>query len=114
MKQLSLGMNSAWIVLFIAGLFEAGWVIGMKYSEGFTKLIPSAFTLVCMIISMFLLSYAVKTLPIGTGYAVWTGIGVVASVILGIILFNENREFLRLFFITLIMIGIAGLKIITK
>jgi len=114
MKQLSPGVNSAWTLLFIAGLFEAGWVIGMKYSEGFTKIVPSAITLVCMVVSMVLLSYAVKTLPIGTGYAVWTGIGVVASVVLGIILFNEPREFLRLFFITLIMIGIVGLKLITK
>ncbi|HOJ19102.1 MAG: multidrug efflux SMR transporter [Ignavibacteriales bacterium] len=114
MKYPVLNTNTAWLLLFIAGLFEAGWVIGMKYSDGFTRIIPSIITVICMVISMLLLSYAVRTLPIGTGYAVWTGIGVIASVILGIILFKEEKDFLRLFFITLIMIGITGLKVVTK
>jgi len=81
MKYPVLNTNTAWLLLFIAGLFEAGWVIGMKYSDGFTRIIPSIITVICMVISMLLLSYAVRTLPIGTGYAVWTGIGVIASVI---------------------------------
>jgi len=104
---------SDWAILFIAGLFEAGWVIGLKYSEGFSRPIPSVITIVLMIISMVLLSYAVKTIPIGTGYAVWTGIGVIASVIMGILLFKEPSDFLRLFFIFLILIGISGLKFIS-
>ena len=76
-----------WIVLFVAGLFEVAWAIGLKYTEGFSKLWPSVFTIVCMIISMGLLAYAVKHLPIGTAYAIWTGIGAVGTAILGIVLF---------------------------
>lgn len=100
-----------WIVLFVAGLFEVAWAIGLKYTEGFSKLWPSVFTIVCMIISMGLLAYAVKHLPIGTAYAIWTGIGVVGTAILGIILFNESKELVRIFFIFLIVVGIIGLKI---
>ena len=100
-----------WIVLFVAGLFEVAWAIGLKYTEGFSKLWPSVFTIVCMIISMGLLAYAVKHLPIGTAYAIWTGIGAVGTAILGIVLFNESKELIRIFFIFLIVVGIIGLKI---
>jgi len=100
-----------WIVLFIAGLFEVAWAIGLKYTEGFSKLWPSVFTIVCMIISMGLLAYAVKYLPVGTAYAIWTGIGAVGTAILGMILFNESKELVRIFFIFLIVVGIVGLKI---
>jgi len=100
-----------WIILFIAGLFEIAWAIGLKYTEGFSKLWPSVFTIVCMIISMGLLAYAVKHLPIGTAYAIWTGIGAVGTAILGIILFNESKELIRVFFIFLIVVGIVGLKV---
>lgn len=102
-----------WFILFVAGLFEIAWAIGLKYSSGFTKLWPSVFTIVSMIISMGLLAYAVKHLPVGTAYAVWTGIGAVGTAILGIIFFNESRELIRIFFIFLIIIGIAGLKVFT-
>ena len=103
-----------WFILFIAGLFEIAWAIGLKYSEGFTKPLASVFTIVTMIISMALLSYSVKTLPVGTAYAVWTGIGAVGTAILGIFLFNESREFIRIFFIFLIIAGIVGLRFYSK
>jgi len=103
-----------WFILFIAGLFEIAWAIGLKYSEGFTKPLASVFTIVTMIISMALLSYSVKTLPVGTAYAVWTGIGAVGTAILGIVLFNESREFMRIFFIFLIIVGIVGLRFYAK
>jgi quaternary ammonium compound-resistance protein SugE len=103
-----------WIILFIAGLFEVAWAIGLKYTEGFSKLWPSVFTIICMIISMGLLAYAVKHLPIGTAYAIWTGIGAVGTAILGIILFNESKELVRIFFILLIVIGIVGLKLFSS
>ncbi|HKI78229.1 MAG TPA: quaternary ammonium compound efflux SMR transporter SugE [Ignavibacteriaceae bacterium] len=101
----------AWFILFIAGLFETAWAIGMKYSEGFTKLWPSIFTIVCILISMGLLSYSLKSLPVGTAYAVWTGIGAVGTAILGIVLFGESKEFIRLFFMFLIIVGLVGLKV---
>ncbi|CAM3646161.1 quaternary ammonium compound efflux SMR transporter SugE [Mesobacillus zeae] len=100
----------AWVLLFIAGLFEVVWSIGLKYTEGFTKLWPSVITVVGMIISFYFLSAAVKTLPIGTAYAVWTGIGAAGAVILGIILFGEPKSMLRLAFVGLILVGIIGLK----
>jgi len=103
-----------WFILFIAGLFEIAWAIGLKYSEGFTKPLASVFTIVTMIISMALLSYSVKTLPVGTAYAVWTGIGAVGTAILGIFLFNESREFMRIFFIFLIVVGLVGLRFYGK
>ena len=101
----------AWLILFIAGLFEIAWAIGLKYSDGFTKLWPSIFTVVSILVSMGLLAYSVKFLPVGTAYAVWTGIGAVGTAILGIILFEESKEFVRIFFIFLIIVGIVGLKI---
>ena len=100
-----------WLVLFIAGLFEVAWAIGLKYSDGFSRLYPSIFTIISMILSMGLLAYAVKGLPIGTAYTVWTGIGAVGTSLLGIMLFNESKDFLRLFFIFLIIVGIVGLKL---
>ena len=100
-----------WLVLFIAGLFEVAWAIGLKYTDGFSKLLPSVFTIICMIISMGLLAFTVKHLPVGTAYAVWTGIGAVGTAILGMILFNESKEIMRVFFIFLIVVGIVGLKV---
>ncbi|HSL89544.1 MAG TPA: quaternary ammonium compound efflux SMR transporter SugE [Ignavibacteriaceae bacterium] len=102
-----------WLVLFIAGLFEIAWAVGLKYSDGFSKLWPSVFTIASMIISMGLLAYSVKHLPVGTAYAVWTGIGAVGTAILGMFLFNESKEFIRIFFIFLIVVGIVGLKLFT-
>lgn len=104
----------AWIYLLIAGLFEIGWAVGLKYTDGFTKLWPSVATIITMILSFYFLSTAVKTIPIGTAYGVWTGIGAVGTAILGIILFGESKEFIRIFFIMLIVIGIVGLKIFSK
>ena len=104
----------SWIYLFIAGLFEIGWAVGLKYTNGFTKLWPSVITIIGMILSFYFLSNAVKTIPIGTAYAVWTGIGAVGTAIIGIILFGESKEFIRLFFILLIVVGIIGLKIFSK
>lgn len=100
-----------WIYLFVAGVFETAWAIGLKYSAGFTKLGPSIFTAVGMIISFYLLALALRTLPVGTAYAVWTGIGAVGAAILGIFLFNESRDLARIFCIFLIVAGIIGLKI---
>ena len=104
----------AWVYLFIAGLFEIGWAVGLKYSTGFTKLQPSIITIIAMIASFYFLAIAVKTIPIGTGYAVWTGIGAVGTAIAGIILFGESKELIRIFCILLIIIGIVGLKIFSK
>ncbi len=101
----------AWIYLFIAGAFEIGWVIGLKYAEGFTKLMPSIFTVGCMIASIIFLGLAVKTLPLGTSYAIWTGIGSVGAMIAGIILFGEDAAFMRLACAGLILAGIVGLKL---
>lgn len=108
----SLSSNTiAWIVLIIAGLFEICWAIGLKYSEGFTKLIPSVFTLLTLGISMFLLARASQTLPIGTAYGVWVGVGALGTATLGIVLFHEPVSALRLFFLALLLISIIGLKL---
>jgi quaternary ammonium compound-resistance protein SugE len=104
-------INTAWINLIIAGIFETVWAIGMKYTEGFSKLIPSIWTLAAMGISVYLLSVAVRTIPIGTAYAVWTGIGAVGTVILGIFLFDETASFIRILLILVIIFAIVGLKI---
>lgn len=101
----------SWFILIVAGLFEICWAVGLKYSNGFTKFWTGAFTIVSMILSMVLLSFSIKEIPLGTAYAVWTGIGAFGTAILGIFLFNESSEFIRLFFIFLIVAGIAGLKI---
>ncbi len=105
------GRSMDWIILFIAGLFETAWAIGMKYSNGFTKPYPSLFTAITMAISVYLLSVSIKTLPVGTAYAVWTGIGAVGTAVLGIILFGESKELVRIGFIFLIVVGIVGLRI---
>jgi quaternary ammonium compound-resistance protein SugE len=101
----------AWLYLFIAGVFETAWAIGLKYSAGFTKFGPSAFTVVAMMVSLYLLALALRTIPVGTGYAVWTGIGTVGAAVLGILLFNESRETARILCILLIVAGIIGLKL---
>lgn len=104
----------AWIILFLAGLFEIGWAVGLKYTDGFTKLWPSVGTLASMGISVLLLAIALKTLPLGTGYAIWTGIGTIGTVIFGVIVFGESTEVLRLACIAMIIGGIVGLKLITS
>lgn len=101
----------AWIYLFVAGLFEIGWAIGLKYTEGFTRLMPSLLTAASMIASVVLLGLALKALPVGTGYAVWTGIGTVGTALLGIYLFGEPATAARLACIGLIVAGILGLKL---
>lgn len=103
-----------WIILAIAGFFETGWAISMKLSNGFTDLKWSIITLVLLIISMVLLAISLKVLPLGTAYAVWTGIGAVSTAIIGMIFFKESTEFWRIFFISLILIGLIGLKVVTK
>ncbi len=102
-----------WLILIIAGIFEVAWAVGMKYSHGFTRLWPSVFTVLAMIISVYLLSLATKQISLGTAYAVWTGIGVIGTTVYGILYFSEPVEFLRIFFILLILIAIVGLKIIS-
>ena len=101
----------AWVYLFIAGIFEIVWAIGLKYLQGFTRLYPSLITIGGMIVSFYLLSLATKTLPMGTAYAVWTGIGALGTVLLGIILFHEPVNLIRISFLALILIGILGLKL---
>lgn len=103
----------AWIVLFVAGLLEIGWAVGLKYTEGFTRLWPSVLTAVALIASMALLGVALRTLPLGTAYAVWTGIGTVGTAVLGIVLFKEPATAMRLLCIALIVAGIVGLKLAT-
>ncbi|RDI47928.1 quaternary ammonium compound efflux SMR transporter SugE [Falsibacillus pallidus] len=100
----------AWIYLVIAGVFEVVWSIGLKYSHGFTKLYPSLATIAGMIISFYFLAAAAKVLPIGTAYAIWTGIGAAGAVIMGIILFGEPKSLIRFIFLLFIVIGIIGLK----
>lgn len=104
---------TAWTILFIAGLMETGWAIGLKYTEGWTKLVPSAITLVFMAGSFLLLSKSLEDLPVGTAYAVWTGIGAVGTVVIGIFVLGESRDILRLLCIMLIVAGIAGLMIVS-
>ncbi len=104
----------AWIILVLAGLFEVGWAIGLKYTDGFTRLWPSVGTIVAMGVSFLFLSYALKVIPIGTAYAVWTGIGAVGVAILGMVLFGESRNAFRLLCILVIVGGIAGLKFSTN
>ncbi|QYO63992.1 quaternary ammonium compound efflux SMR transporter SugE [Leptolyngbya sp. 7M] len=100
-----------WLYLVIAGLLEIAWAIGLKYTEGWTRLVPSLVTGVLMVASFYFLSLAVKTLPIGTAYAVWTGIGTVGAALIGMVLFDEPRDAVRVICIMLIIAGIAGLKI---
>ena len=102
-----------WIVLTVAGLFEIGWAVGLKYSEGFSKPLPSVLTVVAMAFSLWLLAVAMKTIPVGTAYAVWTGIGAVGVAILGMLLFGESRELLRVVCLFLIIAGIIGLRLVS-
>ena len=102
-----------WFILIVAGLFEIVWAIGLKYSEGFTRLWPTVITIIGMIISMTLLGFAMRTLPVGTAYAVWTGIGAAGTVILGIMLFGEPATFIRIVCIMMILGGILGLKFLS-
>ena len=103
----------AWSILFVAGLLEIIWAIGLKYTEGFTRLVPSAVTLAAMAGSVILLGLALKSLPVGTAYAVWTGIGAVGTATLGMVLFGEPATAFRLASIGLIVAGIIGLKLVT-
>jgi quaternary ammonium compound-resistance protein SugE len=101
----------AWVYLFVAGIFEIVWAIGLKYTNGFTRLWPSVVTVIGMFISFYYLSQATKVLPIGTAYTIWTGIGAAGAVILGIILFNEPKTLLRFMFLAFVITGIIGLKV---
>jgi quaternary ammonium compound-resistance protein SugE len=103
----------AWIYLTIAGLLEVAWAIGLKYTEGFTRLWPSAWTLVAMALSMAFLGLALRDLPVGTGYAVWVGIGAVGTALLGMVLFDESRDPVRLVCLGLIVAGVVGLRLVT-
>ena len=103
----------AWALLFLAGLLEVAWAVGLKYTDGFTRPWPTAATVAAMIGSVVLLALAVRTLPLGTAYAVWTGIGTAGAVLLGIVLFQEPATLARLFFVGLIVAGIVGLKLVT-
>ncbi|MFN3859734.1 MAG: quaternary ammonium compound efflux SMR transporter SugE [Caulobacter sp.] len=101
----------AWIILFIAGLFEIGWAVGLKFTDGFTRFWPTVWTAVSLVASMALLGWSVKTLPLGTAYAVWTGIGAVGTVVVGILLFKEPATVARLVCVAMIVAGILGLKL---
>ena len=103
----------AWVILVLAGLFEVGWAIGLKYTEGFTRLLPTVWTVLAMIISLSLLGIAMKSLPVGTAYSVWVGVGAVGTVILGIVLLDEPANATRLISVALIIAGIIGLKLAT-
>lgn len=103
----------AWVILVVAGLFEVGWAVGLKYTEGFTKLWPTAWTALAMIISLWLLGIAMKSLPVGTAYSIWVGVGAVGTVILGIVLLGEPANTARLISVALIIAGIIGLKLAT-
>jgi len=109
-----LSAPAAWGVLLLAGACEIVWAVGLKYTEGFSRLWPSVWTIAAMIASVVLLGWSLKTLPVGTAYAVWVGIGAVGTAILGMLLFNESREVARLVCIGLIVAGVLGLKLVTK
>ena len=104
----------SWFILFIAGLFEIAWAVGIKYTEGWTRFWPSVLTVIAMVASFFFLSLALKHLPMGTAYAVWTGIGTVGTVVYGIVFFKEPTDILRIACIMLIIFGIVGLRILAK
>lgn len=104
----------AWVILAVAGLLEIGWAIGLKYTDGFTRPGPTVATVAAMVASMVLLGLAMRTLPVGTAYAVWTGIGTVGTVLLGMFLFGESAQPIRLLFIAMIVAGIVGLKLVTS
>jgi quaternary ammonium compound-resistance protein SugE len=112
--MMAISPPQAWGVLLLAGLCEVAWAIGLKYTEGFSRLWPSVWTLAAMALSVVLLGWSLKTLPVGTAYAVWTGIGAVGTAILGMVLFGESREAARLVCIGLIVAGILGLKLFSE
>jgi quaternary ammonium compound-resistance protein SugE len=101
----------AWILLIIAGVLETGWAIGLKYTDGFRRPVPTVLTVMAMVVSMLLLGLAARTLPIGTAYAVWVGIGTAGAIVLGMILFHEPATAGRLFFLALLMVSLVGLKL---
>ena len=103
----------SWAILFVAGLCEVGWAVGLKYTDGFTRPWPTTLVITAMVASVWLLAIALRTIPLGTGYAVWTGIGAVGTAIVGMFLFDESRDLLRILSILLIVAGIAGLKLVT-
>ena len=109
-----LSAGAAWQVLSVAGLCEVGWAIGLKYTDGYTRPVPTVLTVGLMVLSVVLLGWSLKVLPVGTAYAVWTGIGAVGTALLGMLLFNESREVLRLVCVGLIVTGILGLKFVAK
>ena len=100
-----------WVILFVAALFEVGWAVGLKYTDGFTRFVPSIFTIAAMVASMYLLGRAAQELPIGTAYAVWVGIGALGAAVLGIVLFQEPMTAARVLFLTMLMVSIVGLKL---
>ena len=100
----------AWVYLLIAGVFEVVWAVGMKYTENFTRMMPSVITIIGMVRSVYFLNKAMNILSVGTAYAIWTGIGAIGTVVAGIILFNEPRDWIRMFFLAMILVGIIGLK----
>ena len=104
----------AWVYLIVAGLLETGWAIGLKYTDGFRRPVPTVLTVIGIIASMILLVLAARTIPIGTAYAIWVGIGAVGAVVLGIILFDEPRDFARMAFVALLIVSLIGLKLTTK
>jgi len=104
------GRTIDWVYLFVAGVLEIGWAIGLKYTEGFSKLWPSVMTIASMIVSMLLLAMAVRSIPLGTGYAIWTGIGAVGTAVAGMALFGESAAGPRVLFILVVLLGIVGLK----
>jgi quaternary ammonium compound-resistance protein SugE len=103
----------AWVILIVAGLLESGWAVGLKYTDGFRKPLPSLLTIVAIVVSMYLLAWSARTLPIGTAYAVWVGIGAAGAAILGIILLGEPATPSRIFFVLLLLVAVAGLKYTT-
>lgn len=106
-----MSITMAWVVLIVAGLFEICWAVGLKFSEGFTKLYPSIFTLITLAISMYLLARASHVLPIGTAYGVWVGVGALGTAVLGIVLFQESVSPMRLLFLVMLLVSIIGLKL---
>lgn len=101
----------AWVLLVVAGLLECGWAIGLKYTEGFTRLVPSVLTIAAMVVSMYMLAVAARTLPIGTAYGVWVGIGALGAAVLGVILFKEPLSAARVVFLSLLLVAIVGLRV---
>lgn len=107
-------MHLPWIYLFIAGFFEIAWAIGMKFTHGFSRLWPTVWVVITMFFSVYFLSLAIKSIPVGTAYAVWTGIGIAGTSVMGMILFNESTSVIRILLILMILVAIIGLKLISR